>query len=83
MLSAMGWLGNVLLALCGLPSAIISIKQGNSNHISGWLLVPWYLGELLVALQVTLLGQNSLQFNYFSNIVLLTIIVYYKLRPRK
>ena len=48
MLEAMGWLGDALLAACGLPQAIASYRQNHSHGLSIWFLLMWLAGEVLV-----------------------------------
>lgn len=77
-----GYLSSTLLAICGLPTAILSIKNGNSRHIDNGLCAIWYAAELLGIVYVTWLGNLPLIINYGFNVVFLTVICYYKLRPR-
>lgn len=80
-----GWLGGILLAWSGLPLAIGAFKQG-SVAISGPFLWAWYIGEWL-ALYYTLYKIegviNPLTFNYFLNILFISVVLKYKYWPRK
>ena len=80
-----GYMGAILLAICALPQAIMSIKNGHSNGLSYVFLWCWYLGELLLLQHVmaTLGTDGPLFWNYLINSLLLSIIVYYKYWPRE
>lgn len=77
-----GYTSSLLLAICGLPTAILSIKNGNSRHIDSGLFWIWYIAELLGIVYVVHLWNLPLILNYGFNVVFLSIICYYKLRPR-
>lgn len=79
-----GYLGSLCLSLCGFPQSYQSYKSGNSEGISPTFLFLWTAGEILTLIYVW----NSakllpLLLNYCSNLVFLSIIIYYKLFPRK
>lgn len=80
-----GFLGAALLAVCALPQAIQSIRQGNSDGLSEVFLICWYSGELFMFSYVLVYvpGFGPLFWNYFLNTILLTIIVYYRYFPRR
>jgi len=79
-----GWVGSVLLAVCGAPQAIQSFRQGHSRGISPWFLAFWLVGELSyvysTAAKFGFVGW--LVFNYVGNIVFVLVIIYYALFPR-
>lgn len=77
-----GWLGAACLALCGLPQAWASIRQGHSHGITWGMLVLWGVGEVLTLAYVFPMMDLPLIANYAANTVLVGIIVYYKWRPR-
>lgn len=81
-MDTIGWLGSVLLALCGLPQAILAIKEGHSKGISWWFLGMWGVGEVLVLVYILPLNQVPLILNYAVNIVFVAIILKYKIKPR-
>lgn len=78
-----GWLGSLFLAICGLPQAWLSYKQGHSDGISTSLLVLWGAGEILTLFYVTEKFDWPLIFNYGMNLFSLGVIAWYKLYPRK
>lgn len=80
-----GYLGAILLSICALPQAIMSIVTGNSYGLSFLFLWCWYLGEMLMLQHVvaTIGMHGPLFWNYLINFLLLTIIVWYRYFPRK
>lgn len=82
MMEIIGWFGAVFLAICGLPQAWLSYKQGHSEGVSKHLLLLWSLGEILTLIYVLPKFDWPLIFNYGTNLFSLSVIVYYKLRPR-
>lgn len=85
MIEEIGFMGAILLALCALPQAIMSIVTGNSHGISWLFLWMWYLGELLTLHYITqTIGLHGpLFWNYFINVLFVSIIVWYKHFPRE
>lgn len=80
----LGFIAAACLALCGLPQAIQSIRDGHSNGISDGFLILWSAGEVLTLIYI---WDNArllpLLMNYSSNILFLSIIIFYKIFPRK
>lgn len=79
-----GYIGSLCFAICGLPQAIKSWKDGNSEGLTVSFLVLWLLGEVFTIWYV--LDTNKeipLLMNYSFNILLLLIIGKYKIWPRK
>jgi uncharacterized protein with PQ loop repeat len=81
-LEIIGWLGSILLAFCGLPQAIMSIRNKSSYGIAWGSLLMWLFGEIFTIIYIFPQMQYPLLFNYFANIVFLGIIIYYKLFPK-
>ena len=77
-----GWVGSIFLAICGLPQAYASWKQGHSNGISSGFLALWGFGEVLTLLYVIHKMDAPLLLNYFTNILSLSVIIFYKLNPK-
>jgi len=74
-----GWLSSICFALCGLPQAWTSYKRKESDgHIGMYLL--WIFGEIFgIAYACLELGSPlPLLTNYVVNILLLTVILYFK-----
>lgn len=82
-LEIIGWIGSIAFALCGLPQAILSYKQGHSNGISWGFIGLWFLGEICTLIYVIPKNHWPLIFNYVGNIIFAGIIIYYKIFPRK
>ncbi len=83
MIDAMGWVGSIMLAVCAVPQAWASYRQGHSDGITKEMLFLWGGGTLLAL---------PLQFdreivqavvNYNVNLFLIAVIVYFKLYPRR
>lgn len=81
-MDSIGWIGSVLLAFCGLPQAIQSIKTGNSNGLNWGFISAWFGGELLTLAYVIPKMDLPLLFNYSANIAFLLIIIKYRIWPR-
>lgn len=74
------WIGSVLLALCGLPETIRTVRDGKC-HIGWGMLLMWYFGEILVLYHVLVnVKDSALAFNYIFNCVLISIMLYFKIR---
>jgi uncharacterized protein with PQ loop repeat len=78
-----GWIGGILLAFCGLPQAIESYKTKNSDGLTWGFLIMWGVGELFTIVYIIPKWHWPLIFNYTANIIFISIIVYYKIKPRK
>lgn len=82
MLDTVGWTGGFLLAMCGIPQALNSIEEGHSQGITWGMLIMWLLGELLLLAYVVPKLDWPLILNYCSNILIVSIILWYKVNPR-
>ena len=78
-----GWLGSILLAFCGLPQAIESYKTKSSEGLTWGFIGMWFIGEILTIIYILPQMVLPLIFNYTANIIFLSIIIYYKINPRK
>ena len=78
-----GWIGSILLAFCGLPQAIESFKTKNSDGLTWGFLIMWGVGELFTIVYIIPKWHWPLIFNYTANIIFISIIVYYKLKPKR
>ena len=79
----MGWLGSIALAICGLPQALQSFKEKNSNGISWGFVLLWAFGELFALAYVYNRLDLPLLLNYATNILIVGIILYYKIYPKE
>lgn len=82
MLEVIGWSAAILLAVCGLPQAMKSIKDGHSNGVSLSFVVAWSLGCVLMLIYVIPTNSLPLIFDYVLNILFTFIILFYKFYPR-
>jgi len=72
----MGWSGAFLLATCGLPQLIKTIKTKNFDGLSFLFLVWWLLGEILTLSYIFYTAfRLPLLFNYTFNIIVVAIIL--------
>lgn len=83
MMEYIGWIGSILLAFCGLPQAIESYKTKSSAGLTWGFLAMWGLGEIFTIIYIIPKWHWPLIFNYTANIIFISIIVYYKIRPGK
>lgn len=80
MISLIGWLGSVLLAYCGAPQALHSIRTKSSRGLTWPFLLTWFFGEIFSLIFIlTKEDVGPLLLNYCANILFLGIIIYYKL----
>ena len=78
-----GWIGGILLAFCGLPQAVESYKTKNSDGLTWGFLIMWGVGELFTIVYIIPKWHWPLIFNYTANIVFISIIAYYKIKPKR
>jgi uncharacterized protein with PQ loop repeat len=78
-----GWIGSLLLALCGLPQAIESFKNKHSNGLTWGFILMWFIGEICTFVYIIPKMDFPLLVNYSANICFLVIIIYFKIYPKK
>lgn len=78
-----GWIGSILLAFCGLPQAIESIKTKSSEGLTWGFIGMWFIGEICTFVYILPKMDLPLLLNYTANIIFLSIIIFYKLCPKK
>jgi uncharacterized protein with PQ loop repeat len=78
-----GWLGSGLFAICAIPQAWQSFKDGHSNGLNWFFLGAWFFGELFTIFYIWPDKNYPLLFNYTSNMALLLVMAFYKFFPRK
>lgn len=79
-----GWIGSILLALCGFPQAVKSIMDGHSDGVSLCFIIMWTLGEILTLIYVfNEVWSGPLLVNYLLNCMFCSVILYYKIYPNK
>ena len=75
----LGWIGSLFLGICALPETIRTVKDKRC-HVGWGMLLLWYFGELFVFFHVLFnIHDLALLTNYLLNIILITIMLYYKL----
>ena len=82
MLDFAGWIGAVCFAVCGMPQALQSIKQGHSRGLNNIFLACWFFGEIFTIIYVWPKSDFPLLVNYFVNLLFLVIMGYYKFFER-
>lgn len=85
MIEQIGWLGSLMLGICGLPQAYQCFKQKHAEGVSKGFLLLWLGGEILM--QVYVINKHGFDMpllaNYWLNTVLCVIIAKYMFFPRK
>ena len=83
-MTILGWAGSILLALCAIPQAYKSFTERKTSDISASFLWMWYLGEWM-AMTYVFVEKFSLPLilNYGSNIILISIIMWFYYFPQK
>jgi len=81
-MSVIGWIGAILLSLCGLPQALKSRVDGHSRGVSWLFLYMWLIGEVCTLVYVFPMAKWPLIVNYFLNLMFISVILYYKVKPR-
>jgi hypothetical protein len=77
---SLGWIGGMLLAICGLPETIKTVKNGRCDLSSGFLLL-WGSGEVFTLISVCYDAPfGYLLLNYGLNIVFIGVMCYYKVK---
>lgn len=82
-MEVIGWLGSILLSLCGLPEAYRTWRD--KRCYAGWgLLIMWYLGEVCFII-FEFSGEIRLQRlgNYILNFLIVGYLMYYKVKNMK
>ena len=82
-METIGWLGSILLAFCGLPQAIESYKTKSSEGLTWGFIGMWFIGEICTFIYILPKMDLPLLLNYTANIIFLSIIIFFKLMPKK
>jgi uncharacterized protein with PQ loop repeat len=80
---ALGYIGGLCLALCGVPLAWATLRAGHAKGLDLGFLLLWFFGEVLTIIYILPKQDYPLLLNYGLNLTLLIIILRYKLWPRK
>ena len=71
------WISGLLLGACAVPEVIHTVQKGTND--SSWIfLLMWGLGEIGFFIYVLPKRDYPLLFNYVLNIILISILIYYK-----
>ena len=79
-----GWVGNILFAICGIPQVIKTFRTKSAKDLSVLFLWLWLLGELLTFVYIlvgdweTGIAHFSLYFNYAVNIFMAVYLIWAK-----
>jgi uncharacterized protein with PQ loop repeat len=73
-----GWIGSIMLSICGLPQAIQSFRDKHSNGISWGFILLWLFGEIFAVVYVIYKKEYPIIFNCGLNTLIVSIICYYK-----
>lgn len=83
LIDIIGWTGNLIFAISGIPQAYKSIKQGHARGVSHTMLWLWAVGEILAMIYAYLkLLPLPLLLNYLVNVISLVIILRYRYFPK-
>lgn len=79
-----GWIGNILFAICGIPQVIKTYRSKSTKDLSVLFLWLWFAGELLTFIYI-IIGDSEtvtfhfpLYFNYIVNIFMAGYLLYAK-----
>ncbi|MEZ5105790.1 MAG: PQ-loop repeat-containing protein [Draconibacterium sp.] len=79
-----GWIGNILFAICGIPQVIKTYRSKSVKDLSSLFLWFWFAGELLTFVYIlvgdmeTGLLHFPLYFNYVANTAMACFLIYAK-----
>ena len=80
-METIGYLGGLLLAICGIPEVIRTIKDKRC-HLGWPFLFLWFFGEVLMEIYAIGLWDYPLILNYTFNLIITGILLYYKLKTK-
>lgn len=75
----LGSIGAFLLACCGLPELIRTLKDGKC-YVGWGMILCWFIGEILVLIYVIPKQDFILIFNYLANTIIVGILLYFKIK---
>jgi len=82
MMEAIGFIGSILLAVCGIPEVVRTIKD-NKCHLGWNFLLLWFGGELFMLSYIIPMKDLPLLVNYIFNTALVGIMLFYKIKNTK
>ena len=84
MIETIGWTGNILFAICGLPQVIKTYRSKRAHDLSALFLWLWFLGEILTFVYIIAGDLQSdtlhipLYFNYTVNTAMAVYLLFAK-----
>jgi uncharacterized protein with PQ loop repeat len=78
-METIGYLGSLLLTVCGIPEVIRTIKD-NKCHLGWSMIVLWTLGEIFMMSYAFYLVNGPLIMNYVFNFFVVGILLFYKIK---
>jgi len=78
MFEIIGWTGGILLAICGFPQMIKSIRDGHSRGLEWSFIMMWYFGEIFSLVYIWPRENCPMIMNFSLTIMFITVIIYYK-----
>jgi uncharacterized protein with PQ loop repeat len=81
--SFFGWIYSLAFALSAIPQAKKSLKDKHSDGIAGGTLLLWIIGEIAGTIYGVSLVQWPIILNCALNTIWVSIIVYYRLFPKR
>jgi uncharacterized protein with PQ loop repeat len=82
-METLGYIGSIMLAICGLPQALESYKTKSSDGLTWGFIGLWFWGEIFTFVYILPKMDLPLLINYSANIIFLSVIIYFKLFPKK
>ena len=79
-----GWIGNILFAICGIPQVIKTFRSKSVKDLSVFFLWMWFAGEFLTFIYIVIGDMETdtfhfpLYFNYVVNIFMVCFLIYAK-----
>ena len=81
-METIGYLGSLLLTVCGIPEVIRTIKDSKC-HLGWSMIVLWTLGEVFMITYAFYLWNGPLIMNYTFNFFVVGIMLFYKIKNIK
>ena len=81
-----GWMGSILLAVCGLPQVIHTFKTQKVDDLNEFFIWLWFSGEVLTFWYIIVdditnqIYHIPMYFNYLFNIIMVFYLIYAKYR---
>ena len=82
-MDAFAWIGQLLLLTCSVPQAVMSVKKGHSNGLSGYMIWLWGSGMFFSLIYFIMTLQVPAIINYSFSLLVWCVIAWYYHFPRK